>query len=231
MITADGRKATGVWKPVSGEKFTGVRRTITNKTLTLAEREELAWKVDQALGTDIVPETVFRTLSAPGRPAGEPGSMQFFKRGFVEEVEWTGRALTTEERYRLTALDMVTGNTDRHAKNYMRSKASGQAVGIDHGYSFPNASARDPGGFEQFRSRPAGEIGTRTNDPMPEALRSRLLDRVRTTNWESIMTKLSDSERRAMQWRLDFLEQRLEANDFVDLFRFYRGGFGLNVRP
>ena len=44
------------------------------------------------------------------------------------------------------------------------------------------------------------------------------------------MTELSPKERAAMQWRLDWLEQCLEQNDFVEAFSSYDGGFGLRAR-
>lgn len=60
----DGKK--GVFKPESGEYRKGgfangdINRALNNMDLSLAEREVMAYQVDQLLGTDLVPETVYR---------------------------------------------------------------------------------------------------------------------------------------------------------------------------
>lgn len=218
---SDGRTADVIFKPEAGERFRGVRMSITNDKLRLARREELAWRVDRALGTNNVPQTVWRNLE------GEPGSLQRWVPNTKPQIDWTGRALTVEERYKMVVLDVAIGNTDRHRKNWLRvtrGANKGAAVAIDHGYSFPSGTARDPGGFREFRSKPAA--GVNLTEKMPERMRRTLLKNLQETNWEDLMGGLNARERDAMRWRLQWLEQRLQRNDFDVVFRDYNGRLG-----
>ncbi|KKN61698.1 hypothetical protein LCGC14_0519140 [marine sediment metagenome] len=221
LRTATGKTDTVIFKPEAGERFRGTRRSITNEKFRLARREDLAWKVDRALGTNNVPQTVWRNLD------GEPGSLQRWVPNTTPQIAWQGRALTVEERYKMVVLDVAIGNTDRHRKNWMRitrGAKRGTAVAIDHGYSFPFGTPRDPGGFREFRSRPAA--GVSLTEKMPEGMRRTLLKNLQETNWEDLMGGLDARERSAMRWRLKWLEQRLQRNDFDVVFRDYNGRLG-----
>lgn len=65
--TAGGETVKAIYKPEIGEvwrgKFTNgdINRYLNNKGLSLAEREAIAYELDQLAGTDVVPETALRT--------------------------------------------------------------------------------------------------------------------------------------------------------------------------
>lgn len=75
----DGSK--GVFKPEHGEMWdasfinTSINESVTNRAFSLAEREATAYEIDQAMGTELVPETVLRTSGEDlGVDASDSGS-------------------------------------------------------------------------------------------------------------------------------------------------------------
>ena len=97
---------------------------------TLCHREVAAFEVSDALGWDIVPDTVFRD-----GPAGV-GMMQRFVEHDPEEHYFTLLEEHTSAFRRMAAFDVVINNTDRKGGHCLRALESGQIFGIDHGVSF-----------------------------------------------------------------------------------------------
>ena len=128
---ADGRQVRGVFKPLAGEKTYG-----DLKAGTLYLREISASRVNNALGLDIVPPTVEMTLG------GQKGSVQLFAENTVRAQGANQANLDPILRDRMTALDYLIQNRDRHGNNWLiRSDgATSRPVAIDHGLSFPSGA-------------------------------------------------------------------------------------------
>jgi len=97
---------------------------------TLCHREVAAFEVSQALGWDIVPDTVLRD-----GPAGI-GMMQRFVEHDPEEHYFTLMEKHGDAFRRMAAFDVVINNTDRKGGHCLRALATGRIFGIDHGVSF-----------------------------------------------------------------------------------------------
>src|SRR5471030_2850023 len=96
---------------------------------TLCHREVAAFEVSEALGWNIVPDTVLRD-----GPAGI-GMMQRFVEHDPEEQYFTLLEENVDEFRRMAAFDIVINNTDRKGGHCLRA-ADGSIFGIDHGVSF-----------------------------------------------------------------------------------------------
>lgn len=153
----DGSK--GVWKPLSGE-YEDLRDGI--EAGTYYKREAATSSVASVVGMDdLVPPTVTRIID------GEPGSLQkFVPDAAVANEVWQG-----EKRYdgekdlaRAAAFDLMIGNTDRHAGNWMLQHANGpgptKIALIDNGLAIPTKEG-------QFRSYLHREAASK-NLPIPE---------------------------------------------------------------
>src|SRR4051812_3066457 len=97
---------------------------------TLCHREVAAFEVSEALGWDIVPDTVLRD-----GPAGI-GMMQRFVEHDPEEHYFTLLEQHADVFRRMAAFDVVINNTDRKGGHCLRALATGRIFGIDHGVSF-----------------------------------------------------------------------------------------------
>ncbi len=97
---------------------------------TLCHREVAAFEVSDALGWDIVPDTVLRD-----GPAGI-GMMQRFVDHDPEEHYFTLLDEHADAFRRMAAFDVVINNTDRKGGHCLRALANGRIFGIDHGVSF-----------------------------------------------------------------------------------------------
>ena len=97
---------------------------------TLCHREVAAFEVSEALGWDIVPDTVLRD-----GPAGI-GMMQRFVEHDPEEHYFTLLEEHGDAFRRMAAFDVVINNTDRKGGHCLRALADGRIFGIDHGVSF-----------------------------------------------------------------------------------------------
>jgi hypothetical protein len=96
-----------------------------NNNLADAKSEIAAYKMDQLLGTNLVPLTIPFTLH------GIPGSLQYF----VKDTSSGGSTWLYTFRT-LKLFDYVIGNMDRHGNNWLSSNNSLRLVAIDHGLSF-----------------------------------------------------------------------------------------------
>ena len=97
---------------------------------TLCHREVAAFEVSQALGWDIVPDTVLRD-----GPAGI-GMMQRFVEHDPEEHYFTLMEQHADAFRRMAVFDVVINNTDRKGGHCLRALETGRIFGIDHGVSF-----------------------------------------------------------------------------------------------
>jgi hypothetical protein len=128
VVSADGRDALGIFKPASGERDSVQNRLGGSQGM----REEAVYLLDRALGFGLVPVTFVE-----GR-----GSVQLLVRGDHADFDDVDEA----DAMRAAVLDFISGQLDRHAKNFMLS--GGRLVLIDNGYSFPSrADLPFHGGF------------------------------------------------------------------------------------
>ena len=113
-----------IYKPRQGE-----RPLWDFHTGTLCQREVAAFKVSEALGWEIVPDTVLRdgVLGV--------GSVQRFVDHDPEEHYFTLLESHTEELRRFGVFDIVINNTDRKGGHCLLG-ADGHVWGIDHGVTF-----------------------------------------------------------------------------------------------
>ncbi|RLC38151.1 hypothetical protein DRH27_02935, partial [Candidatus Falkowbacteria bacterium] len=130
--TIDGQRS--VWKSKSGER-TGVRKFVKNKTSY--KRENAASRVNNAMGFDLCPRTVIKTVDK------EVGSAQNFVGG--DTISGIGRRSHTlkmramdADVQRMATFDFVIGNSDRHLSNVMYDVAKKKLWGIDNGLAFNN---------------------------------------------------------------------------------------------
>jgi len=130
-----GERLRGIFKAEEGERWGGIRDTVVNGNFTLANREELAYRIAVQLGMeDLLPETFMTEVG------GRVGSMQRIipnTRSVSGAVQNT--VFAEDDAIRATLFDTLIGNTDRHLNNVLVNDAD-RLVLIDHGYSFPSKS-------------------------------------------------------------------------------------------
>jgi len=114
-----------IYKPQRGE-----RPLWDFPTGTLCHREVAAFEVSDALGWDIIPDTVLRD-----GPVGI-GMMQRFVEHDPEEHYFTLLETHADAFRRMAAFDIVINNTDRKGGHCLRALEGGRIFGIDHGVSF-----------------------------------------------------------------------------------------------
>ena len=120
-----------VFKPKSGEQ--APKSSITVGTQYL--REAAAFRIDRALGFNLVPLTVVRSVD------GEVGSAQ----AWIDIEGWVyGYRLADQGRF--AVLDYILGNIDRHIFNW-RTQADTRPSAIDNGLCLPCSTS------EPLRSR------------------------------------------------------------------------------
>ena len=151
--SADGKQV--IYKPTAG-----ARPLWDFDAGTLAAREVLTYRVSEALGLDVVPETVI------GDGPYGPGSVQRFvevDRSF-DPLPLLGGPST--ELWPIALLDIVVNNADRKAGHILKHR-DGRLQAIDHGLTFhPEPKLRTvlwgfcrPHGAGPF-DRPHGSPGT-----------------------------------------------------------------------
>ncbi len=121
-LCLDGQTGTAVYKPARGE------RPLWDYPSGLFRREVAAYVVSQALGWDLVPETVVRD-----GPLG-PGSLQRFVPADFREHYFT--LLERPEHHdalrRICAFDLLVNNGDRKSGHCLLGE-DGRIWAIDHG--------------------------------------------------------------------------------------------------
>ena len=114
-----------VYKPTQGE-----RPLWDFPAATLARREVAAYLVDEALGWQLVPPTVFREDG----PAG-PGSLQLFVEHDPEYHYFNFSPQDVARLRPVAAFDALINNADRKG-GHVLVDPGGHIWGIDHGVSF-----------------------------------------------------------------------------------------------
>ena len=179
--TATGQKV--VYKPTAGE------RPLHDFPIeTLAAREALTYEVSQALGYNIVPETVL------GDGPYGPGAIQ----RFIElDPEFDPMALVevgSHDLWPIAVLDLVTNTADRKLGHII---SDGQRLlGIDHGLTF------HPG--EKLRT----VLWFLSGSPLPEsqiAALEQLRDTINGGLGARVGALLGSDEQTALQERVDRL--------------------------
>jgi hypothetical protein len=120
----DGLEMFGVYKPQRGE-----RPLWDFPRGTLCHREVAAYEISDALGWQIVPDTVLRD-----GPAGI-GMVQRFVEHDPDDHYFTLLEDYGEDFRRMAAFDVVINNTDRKGGHCLRD-SKGRIFGIDHGVAF-----------------------------------------------------------------------------------------------
>jgi hypothetical protein len=125
LAECDGVRIPAVYKPRRGERplwdFPGG---------TLCQREVAAFELSEALGWQVVPDTVLRD-----GPLGT-GAVQRFVDHDPDE-HYFSLLGTHADRFRAFAVfDVLANNADRKGGHCLRSRADGRVVGIDHGLTF-----------------------------------------------------------------------------------------------
>jgi hypothetical protein len=156
---------------------------------SLAVREVLTFEVAEAMGLELVPETVL----ADG-PRG-PGSAQAL---IEEDLDFDPRSLlrpTVDPAvWPVAVLDLVCNNADRKLGHLIRPQGSDHLWAIDHGLTFH----RQP----KLRTVLWGLAG----EPIPDDLLggvARLRQGLEDRLWERVSSLLSTAEAEALQQRVD----------------------------
>jgi uncharacterized repeat protein (TIGR03843 family) len=124
-VSADGRTAACVYKPVAGE-----RPLWDFPDGTLAEREVAAYEVSAAAGWDVVPPTVYRD-----GPAG-PGMVQLWvATDETVDIARFMRRRDVERLREIAVFDAVINNADRKG-GHLLPTVEGHVYGVDHGVTF-----------------------------------------------------------------------------------------------
>jgi len=121
VVFDDGTEA--IMKPDPVQYFA---REIDNTTCS--EREALAYDMDQILGTNLVPETVYRK--------DVNASFQKYISNAPTGIYATHKVKNPEDWGLMALLDMVLGNEDRHYGNLLVK--NGKLYAIDHGLILPD---------------------------------------------------------------------------------------------
>jgi len=229
-------KGKGVFKPISGEEFEGMRKdfkSITNKKFTLADREVLAYRVAKEIDMDdMVPTTVMRTTKIDDLTY--KGSCQKFvdnAKTFAESPD-PFHTISDVDRYRIGVYDYLIGNTDRHSSNWMKIVDTPKPVLIDHGYSFPKYidDLDDWAGLSEFRCSLVDDIASlyggadeAFDDLIPDAVKRKLVDRIRKIDIEDLAKgmHISKGEIAGFKARQEMLLFSIEQNEIGYLFNNY----------
>ncbi|MGL4174954.1 MAG: hypothetical protein ACRCSN_02665, partial [Dermatophilaceae bacterium] len=162
----DGGQA--IYKPITGED-PGFR---PGRGAVLANREVATYKLDSALGFELVPTTVMWDRASPRAGAGS--LQQWAPDGSLDAA--AARDYPTADQDRMAVLDYVSGNTDRNLDNYL-TDPDGRPVAIDNGGTFPTS--------ERYRLR-SGFIAARIGEPLD----TEVLEQVRAVDTEDLGRQL-----------------------------------------
>jgi len=178
--TEDGERV--IYKPVAG-----IQPLWDFDAASLVAREVWTHRIDEALGTDVVPQTVF------GDGVYGPGAVQRFVDAVADEavVELINSA--SQLLWPIAVLDIVTNNADRKAGHVLRSE-SDRLWAIDHGLTFHT----DP----KLRTILWGLAGQKVPAELIERLQ-RLSDRLAGDLGEAFVADLSREELNATRSRVD----------------------------
>jgi hypothetical protein len=124
-ICGKAEETLAVYKPVPGETPLD-----DFPSGTLGKREVAAYIVDQALGWQIVPPTVYRRQGPLG-----PGSLQQFVTADLAEHYFTLMPSHADDFRVMAAFDWIVNNADRKSGHCLLDE-DGHIWGVDHGLTF-----------------------------------------------------------------------------------------------
>ena len=124
-ICGKPEETLAVYKPVPGETPLD-----DFPSGTLGKREVAAYVVDQALGWQIVPPTVYRRRGPLG-----PGSLQQFVTADLAEHYFTLMPSRADDFRVMAAFDCIVNNADRKSGHCLLGE-DGHIWGVDHGLTF-----------------------------------------------------------------------------------------------
>ena len=170
-----------VYKPVAG-----IEPLWDFAAPSLVTREVWTYRIDQTLGTGVVPETAY------GTGIYGPGAVQRFVEALADSavVEMVNRA--DVRLWPIALLDLVTNNADRKAGHILRNDGD-RLWAIDHGLTFHSepklrtilwglAGQPIPNdlllGLHRLRDAIDGELGSAFESELSGDERSALIDRV-----------------------------------------------------
>lgn len=155
--TPDGKKHKGIWKSIKGEflaeEENGQLRENINAG-TYYEREAVASDVDAIFGGKrVIPHTFVQEFEDEG--TGEPvlGSLQEYVPGtvttsqvidYVRNDDDYKKLASSFEAKKMTFMDLITGNDDRHSGNALWIKNPKHGFvpsAIDNGLTFPDGDS------------------------------------------------------------------------------------------
>ena len=124
-ICGTAEETLAVYKPVPGETPLD-----DFPSGSLGRREVAAYIVDQALGWQIVPPTVYRRRGPLG-----PGSLQQFVAADLAEHYFTLMPSRADDFRVMAAFDCIVNNADRKSGHCLLGE-DGHIWGVDHGLTF-----------------------------------------------------------------------------------------------
>ena len=203
---ADGNEHDAIFKSQAGE-YAGDLRGGNIPVGEQWKRERLGFIVSDAVGLNIVPPVVIRDVK------GEIGAAMDFVPG-AEEWAYASaesqRKVTNESWQRLALQDWLTGNTDRHGKNWMVN-AKGELFAIDNGLAFPEKGTFWAGGG--YRSKPNRIVTDRIRNgemdaQLPEAILSGMTDEAKARCVEAMkMYKIGGRGVELFEKRWDYIKK------------------------
>lgn len=221
-----------MYKPEAGERTLGVRGEVRNDAFTLAGREAISSRVNDAFGLDVVPSTVYRD-----GPKGT-GSMQQFAEGaqtFSAHGQQFPANIKIDKMYKLVVFDVLAGHLDRHAANWMITP-DGSPVAIDNGYAWGGQAAG--GAYLHYKQSELTSMGMGSfRSPMqkwirhseqkgyggrtlPKAVQTELAAKLKNrAKFEQILkdTKMSKGERAAALARFDYVKAFVDKGEIPSM--------------
>lgn len=235
MEDASGNDVSLLFKQHKDDDVTNIRDEISQEDAPGMLRDQLSYRVAEALGFDkLVPET---EATEVGGLADAKAGGKLAKFGMVDDERATGSAmqwldnvvefgqLSEEDRktagtplewYQLNVLDFLIGQTDRHGRNLLVDKEP-DADGVRHIHasdntlSFPRISP-EPGrpGMKGLRIVKHGAWNMAAT---PEE-RAAIVERLSQTDWSGVLEGLGEKAKQAFMDRLEFVKRHVEANTF-----------------
>ena len=151
----------------------GVRRTLGN--IPESRRELAAYKISNAAGFDNVPPielVAYPDASGKVRKGHAMGWVDGEVVSNMDRNEFKRDAAASHpDLHRLAALDMIIGNTDRHAKNFMKGK-DGRYYAIDNGLTMPLGSMADQ--WAQMHDNPSTPLHSVKGQAIPPEVKKEI---------------------------------------------------------
>jgi hypothetical protein len=184
---ADGSKA--VYKARERSVLERGGRHSLSKDPPESHRELAAYKIDRAMGLKVVPYVGLADLGVEGRRTGSK------KPDEAHMMAWCPGKTMGQDRasyshdlrsshpdlHRIAALDLITGNTDRHGNNFRKGPKDGRWYAPDNGLAFPKDSDSS-----QQRGDIGGDlVGSAIHPEVMKEIARLSPDRIRTIMQES----------------------------------------------